>query len=141
MKSLLAGLFFFQLYSVGFAQKYDSLQTLIQQTKTDTAKAILYSFLADELTKTNPQKSVEVAKEGIKLSLQIGFDRGVFENYFSLASSFQGQAQFDSAIHYFHKARVVAIETDRRFRASKSLLSIGAFFYAQIYYGLSTILS
>lgn len=111
MKYLLAGLFFFQLYSVGFAQKYDSLQTLIQQTKTDTAKAILYSVLADELTKSNPQKSIEAAKEGIKLSLKIGFDRGVFENYFSLASSFQGQAQFDSAIHYFHKARIIAIET------------------------------
>lgn len=112
MKSLLAGLFFFQLYSIGFAQKSDSLQTLIQQTKTDTAKAILYSLLADELTKTNPQKSIEVAKAGIKLSHQIGFDRGVFENYFSLASSLQGQSQFDSAIHYFHKAKVVGIKTE-----------------------------
>lgn len=111
MKSLLAGLLFFQLYAVGFAQKSDSLQTLIQQTKSDTSKAILYSLLADELTKTNPPKSIEVAKAGITLSKQIEFKRGLFENYFALASSFQGQAQFDSAIYYFHKAESVDIET------------------------------
>jgi two-component system, NarL family, sensor histidine kinase UhpB len=110
MKNLLAGIILFHLYSVSYAQKIDSLQTVIQQTKTDTAKAILLSLLADELTKTNPSKSIEVAKQGIQLSTQISFTHGLFENYFSLASSFQGQAQFDSAIYYLHKAKWIAIE-------------------------------
>jgi hypothetical protein len=56
MKNLLAGIILFHLYPVSYAQKIDSLQTVIQQTKTDTTKAILLSLLADELTKTNPSK-------------------------------------------------------------------------------------
>jgi signal transduction histidine kinase len=109
MKKLFAGLLLFHLCSISPAQKIDSLQTLVEKTNTDTTKAILFSLLADELTKTNPQKSIEVAKQGIKLSEQLSFTRGRFENYFSLASSFQGQAQFDSAIFYFHMARSAAI--------------------------------
>ncbi|MBX2917414.1 MAG: tetratricopeptide repeat protein [Cyclobacteriaceae bacterium] len=108
MKKLLAGLIMIQVYTVAWAQPSDSLQTLIQNSKTDTTKAILLSILADELTKTNPQKSIEVALAGLTLSTRIQFERGIFENSFSLASAFQGQALFDSAILYFHVAEAAA---------------------------------
>lgn len=108
MKNLLAGLILFHLCSVGFAQKIDSLQALIQNTKTDSTKAILFSILADELTKTNPQQSIEAAQAGLALSTRIRFDRGVFENSFSLASALQGQAYYDSAIIFFQLAEVAA---------------------------------
>jgi len=101
MKNLFAVLLLVNVCSISLAQKIDSLQTLIQQTKSDTSKSVLLSQLADELTKSNPQKSIEAAKEGLALANQISFTRGVFENYFSLASSYQGQALFDSAIVYF----------------------------------------
>lgn len=113
MKNLLAGFLLLQICSVSVAQKTDSLQNQIQKTKTDTTKTILLSLLADELTKTNPQKSIEVAKQGILLSRQINFNRGLLENYFSLASAFQGQAQFDSAIYYFHRTERVAAIPDQ----------------------------
>jgi tetratricopeptide (TPR) repeat protein len=108
MKNLLAGLFLILQCSISLAQKVDSLQTLIQQTKSDTSKTILISLLADELTKSNPQKSIEMAREGLAIANKIVFPKGVFENYFSLAASFQGQALFDSAIINFHHALSIA---------------------------------
>ncbi|MBK8290582.1 MAG: tetratricopeptide repeat protein [Flammeovirgaceae bacterium] len=108
MKNLLAGLFLILQCSISLAQKVDSLQTLIQQTKSDTSKTILISLLADELTKSNPQKSIEMAREGLAIANKIVFPKGVFENYFSLAAAFQGQALFDSAIINFHHALSIA---------------------------------
>lgn len=87
------------------AQKTDSLNSLILSSKTDSTKTILLSLLADELTKSNPQKAIETAEEGLSLSKRIKFEKGIFENSFSLASAFQGQALFDSAILYLHLAK------------------------------------
>jgi two-component system sensor histidine kinase UhpB len=108
MKNLLAGLFLMLQCSISLAQKADSLQTLIQLTKSDTSKTILLSLLADELTKSNPPKSIEIAREGLALANKIFFPKGAFENYFSLGASFQGQALFDSAIINFHRAQSIA---------------------------------
>jgi len=125
MKNLLALLFLIHLSVVGLAQKIDSLQTLLQQTKSDTSKTILLSQLADELTQANPQKSIAVAKEGLALANQIDFTRGVFENYFSLASAYQGQAQFDSAIVYFHKAQAIAHSRNDKSGQAKIYSALG----------------
>lgn len=62
------------------------------------------SQLADELTKTNPSEAYRVAREGITLSKKIDYERGLFENTFSMAAAFQGQALFDSAILFYHRA-------------------------------------
>ena len=91
------------------AQKADSLNSLIRTTKIDSTKTILLSFLADELTKSNPKKAIETAKAGLVLSTRIQFEKGIFENAFSLAAAFQSQALFDSAIMYFHRAKRSAI--------------------------------
>lgn len=101
---------FFLVYSctVGFAQKADSLEVLLSKTKADSTKTILASLLADELVGSNPQKALEVAHKGLSLAKKIGFERGVFENYFSLAAAQQSLALFDSAIFYYHKANRVA---------------------------------
>lgn len=125
MKNLLALLFLIHLSVVGLAQKIDSLQTLLQQTKSDTSKTILLSQLADELTQANPQKSIAVAKKGLALANQIDFTRGVFENYFSLASAYQGQAQFDSAIVYFHKAQAIAHSRNDKSGQAKIYSALG----------------
>lgn len=92
-----------------YAQKADSLTTLLQQTKTDSARTLLLSLLADDLTRSDPQKAFETARAGVALAKRIGYEKGLFENYFSLAAAFQGQALFDSAIVYFHKAHSIAL--------------------------------
>jgi two-component system, NarL family, sensor histidine kinase UhpB len=105
MKILLS---IFLLLCIGYvskAQSADSLRTLILKSNQDSTKAILHSLLADELTKSNPKQAVETAREGLKLSNKIKFEKGIFENALSLASAFQGQALFDSAIIYFHRAK------------------------------------
>jgi two-component system, NarL family, sensor histidine kinase UhpB len=96
---------FLILFAVNtFAQKADSLEIVLSKTKADSSKSILLSLLSDELTKSNPAKAVESARKGLKLAKQISFEKGVFENYFSLAATLQGQALFDSAIIYYRKA-------------------------------------
>ncbi len=86
------------------AQKADSIKSVLLKTKSDTSKTILLSALADVLTKSNPQQAIENAQAGLTLAKKIGFDKGIFENAFSLANAFQGQSSFDSAVFYFHRA-------------------------------------
>ncbi|MEO7992303.1 MAG: tetratricopeptide repeat protein [Chryseolinea sp.] len=107
MKILFSFLLSF-LCTISLAQKADSLKSVLLKTKADTSKTILLSALADVLTKSNPQQAVENARAGLKLAKKIGFDKGIFENAFSLASAFQGQSAFDSAVFYFHIALITA---------------------------------
>jgi signal transduction histidine kinase len=96
------------LVSVANAQKADSLEAALLSVKTDTAKAILLSQVADEWTKLNPEKAIERARQGLALAKQIRFEKGIFENSFSLAVAFQNQALFDSSILYLHQAKASA---------------------------------
>jgi two-component system sensor histidine kinase UhpB len=91
------------------AQKTDSLESVLQKTKADSTKTLLLSLLADELTKSDPAKSIKTAKKGLLLATKIGFEKGIFENYNSLASALRGQALFDSAVFYFHHAYAIAV--------------------------------
>ncbi len=124
MKILVSFLLCF-LCTIGLAQKTDSLKTLLLKTNTDTTRAILLSVLADELTRSNVHEAIESARSGLYLSKKIGFDRGAFENSFSLASAFQGQAQFDSAVFYFHYAKGVAEKREDLSGQSEVCSSLG----------------
>ena len=55
-----------------FAQKADSLETVLRKSKADSSKSILLSLLSNELTKTNPAKALESARAGLILAKQIG---------------------------------------------------------------------
>jgi signal transduction histidine kinase len=102
-------LFFLLCVNYVTAQSIDSLQTLIFKSQYDSTKTILLSLLADELTKSDPKKAIETGREGLSLSKKIKFEKGIYENTFSLASAFQGQALFDSAIVYFNQAKKSAV--------------------------------
>jgi len=108
MKAWVTSFLYMCVCAVGLAQKADSLEAILQKTKADSSKSILFSLLADELTKSNPEEAFESARQGHTLARRIGFEKGIFENYFSLAAAFQGQASFDSAIYYFHQAHTIA---------------------------------
>jgi two-component system, NarL family, sensor histidine kinase UhpB len=106
--NILLSFFFSCLCTIALAQQADSIKTLLSKTKTDSIKTRLFSTLADELTKSNAKEAVEHAHAGLTLAREIDFDKGIFENAFSLASAFQGQSQFDSAVVYFHQALNIA---------------------------------
>jgi two-component system sensor histidine kinase UhpB len=103
---------FMCLFTVALAQKADSIKIALSKTKTDSTKTLLFSALADELAKSNAKEAVEQAHSGLTLARRIDFDKGIFENSFSLASAFQGQSLFDSAVLYFHQALNAAEERD-----------------------------
>jgi two-component system, NarL family, sensor histidine kinase UhpB len=95
-----------------FAQKADSLESVLQKTKADSSKSILLSLLSNELTKINPAKALEKARAGLSIAKHASFERGMFKNYFALATAFQGQSSFDSAIVYFHHAYASAMKVE-----------------------------
>lgn len=106
--TLVLSVCFFLSFST-VAQKSDSLESVLQKTKADSTKTLLLSLLADELTKSDPAKSIKTARTGLLLATQLGFEKGIFENYNSLASALRGQALFDSAVFYFHHAYATAV--------------------------------
>jgi two-component system sensor histidine kinase UhpB len=109
MKTSLSFLLSFCALTTTMAQKADSLKAVFQNTRADTTKVIVLSLLADELTKSDPAKAIETARQGISLAHKAGFERGLFENYMSLASAYQGQALFDSSIVNFQHAFALAV--------------------------------
>ncbi|CAN5416247.1 hypothetical protein BH10BAC4_BH10BAC4_20760 [soil metagenome] len=104
MKSKLLFLFISFVGGAVMAQKADSLEAAIVKTTSDTTRTILYSYLADELNKTNPVKAIQSGRRGLFLAKKIDFKKGLFENSFSIAAIHQGQASFDSAIFYLRIA-------------------------------------
>jgi two-component system, NarL family, sensor histidine kinase UhpB len=118
-------LFFLLAIANGFGQKSDSLSLLLKAAKSDSSKSIFYSGLADELSKSNPQQAKVNARRGLELAERIGFEKGIFENLFSLGSVLQGQAQFDSAIFFFWQAQAVARKRDDLKGQSKIYSSLG----------------
>jgi two-component system, NarL family, sensor histidine kinase UhpB len=109
MKITLVSFLFLCLCVTVRAQRADSLEVMLRNTTADSTKTILLSFLADELTQSDPQRSLEKAREGIALATRIGFAKGIFENHYSLAAAFRGQALFDSAVFHFHQAYAVGL--------------------------------
>jgi len=108
MKVVAISFFLASICLIVFAQKADSLEVLLSNAKSDSTKTILASLLADELAGSNPRKAVDVARQGLTLAQDIGFEKGIFENYFSLAAAHQSQALFDSALFYYRKANRIA---------------------------------
>ncbi|MBT1699030.1 tetratricopeptide repeat protein [Fulvivirgaceae bacterium PWU4] len=109
MKTSLCSLLLLCAGITGYAQKTDSLERVLLNTTADTTRTILLSLLADQLTVSDPARSLEKARQGLALARRIGFAKGIFENHYSLASSFRGQALFDSAVLHFHRAYTVAL--------------------------------
>lgn len=107
------------------AQQTDSLEAVLRKYTADSTKTILYSQLANALTQSNPKQAVAYAKQGIALARRLGFQRGLFENNYSLAMAFQGQAFFDSAILYLHQARVIAKKRDDITGQAEACSSLG----------------
>jgi signal transduction histidine kinase/Tfp pilus assembly protein PilF len=113
MKIRLATFLFLFLPSITIAQKTDSLETMLRNAKDDSVKTILLSRLADELTSSNPERSLAQAREGLALAKAIRFEKGMFENYYSLGVSFRSQSLFDSSIIYLkHALRSAEIRRD-----------------------------
>jgi two-component system, NarL family, sensor histidine kinase UhpB len=109
IKSILILSFGIILFVNAFAQKVDSLEIVLSKTKEDSTKSILLSILSDELTKSNPSKALECARNGLAIAKRISFEKGIFNNCSSLAAAFQSQAAFDSSVFYYRKAVAVAL--------------------------------
>ena len=122
---ILLSFFFCCLCTWGLAQKADSLKAVLNKTKVDSTKTLLLSLLADELVKSNVQEAVEHAHTGLTVATRIGFDKGIFENSFSLGSAFQGQSLFDSAVFYFHVALTIAEKREDQSGQAEICSSLG----------------
>jgi two-component system, NarL family, sensor histidine kinase UhpB len=125
MKAHLSLFFCLSLCLPAWAQKVDSLEAVLTKTTADSSRTLVLSLLADELNRSKPSEAFNRAREGIRLATKIGFGKGLFENYYSLAAIFQGQASFDSAVFYYHRALAIAASSEDNTRQAEVCSGLG----------------
>ncbi|NJN28863.1 MAG: hypothetical protein HC819_24285 [Cyclobacteriaceae bacterium] len=74
MKNIVGSLFLCYAFSVSVGQKADSCKRSSNEQNPILPNYTL-SLLADELTKSNPEKSIEMAREGLALANKIVFQK------------------------------------------------------------------
>jgi signal transduction histidine kinase len=83
-----------------YAQKTDSLETLLKTAKPDTQKVLLYYQLAWNNLASQPEKTKKYALEGLKLAQKLQYSRGEILLLNRLGDYYSHQAQYKQAIQY-----------------------------------------
>lgn len=89
------------------AQEYKNLDSLITKYNkhaNDTAKVTLGSHIIQNLSFTNPEKSIKYINETIALSKQLEYENGKAKGYNNLSFYFFNRDKLDSALFYKKKA-------------------------------------
>lgn len=81
-------------------KKIDSLLKLINETKSDTIKAINYLHLSDLTMYNNTEKTLEYIETASKLYKKTNNDKGVAKLYAQKANYYYRLGNIDSARHY-----------------------------------------
>ena len=83
---------------------------VLKVSKPDTNKVNLLRNIGVSLAHKDPQKAIEYWKEGVILSLQLGYDMGLARSYINIGTGSTILGKFDmsalytdSAILYCHK--------------------------------------
>jgi signal transduction histidine kinase len=110
---------------VGMATNADSLSKVLLSAPRDTAKVRMLAELALELTKSDPARSLELSKETLHLSHELGFREGVALGYLRLALSLKQLGNYDSAFYYYFRSRDLYNELRHTTGEAKALMGIG----------------
>ncbi|MBI5540794.1 MAG: tetratricopeptide repeat protein [Bacteroidia bacterium] len=86
-----------------FAQisRVDSLQLSLNKSKKDSSAVNLYKLIAEEYVETDIDKSLEYAKQGLTLSQDIGYDKGIGDLSKIIGDILDSQSDFIKSIEYY----------------------------------------
>lgn len=80
----------------------------------DTIKVNLLNDIASKYCIMDPAKSILFSEQAFELSRKINFKKGIVECYLTIGISYATKGQFQKAIEYFDKSRVMCIKTNNK---------------------------
>lgn len=110
-------------------ENYDEAKKASGNTATslaDSAKAKILLSLSQAYYENDLEKSTDYATRSLKLSKEIGFQKGVGNGYNGVASSYFSAGTFDSALAYFQRALEVRIAIGDKKSIGPTYNNIGA---------------
>ncbi len=93
-------------------QKIDSLQNLLTNHTEDTNKINILNDLSWEFRNINPDTSIIIANEAIKLSEKLNFRKGIAINQANIGAILKDQSDYYSALKYYKKSLKAYEELD-----------------------------
>ncbi len=88
----------------------DSLKRALKPAK-DTNRVNVLVKLSDKIHLDQPDEGIKYAQEALTLSKQLNFKRGLFDANMAMGFSLYGNGSYDSALVYFERARLLALES------------------------------
>jgi serine phosphatase RsbU (regulator of sigma subunit)/tetratricopeptide (TPR) repeat protein len=133
MKSYFIGLLFFTCQLVAIAQnsKADSLRTLLKSDKQDTNKVNHYIALAKLLAYTNPDTSIILGNQALKLAENISWRKGISTSLGQLGVFNYIKGDFSLALDLYTRALKLDEELENKNGIVKHLGNIGVIFLYQ----------
>ncbi len=86
----------------------DSLNNALTNHRPDSAKAVLYKLLVQEIRNTSPYKALDFAQQGLDLALQMRNYPLVADFYTEKGFIYHTQGNYAMALHYFLQALHIA---------------------------------
>lgn len=140
MKKILLILFFLLIGSYVFPQKLsksDSLVHMLVKDRNDTAQAKILIDISEELSTTDPSKSLEYAEKALKMSDLINWNKGTGESYKKIAYAYYAQGNFRAALENWRKELGKRIQTNDTKNICSALGNIGVIYYLQSNYSVA----
>ena len=92
-------------------QNIDSLLTVLNTAKADTAAVSLYKKIASHYNVTHLDSAKAFAQQGIELSKQLGYRKGEWENLNVLGNYFERKTEYVTALKTYNEALGIIEET------------------------------
>jgi serine phosphatase RsbU (regulator of sigma subunit)/Tfp pilus assembly protein PilF len=98
-------IFLFSLTGVLSAQQamLDSMENVLKNSSADTNKVKLYVKIAGRYSFVNPDKTVEFARQGLQLSRELKFSKGLFKSYEKIFHGLQYSSKYPEAMPFLQK--------------------------------------
>jgi len=120
------------------ADKSDSLLNVFNRTQTDTVKANLLIELFKENIYSNPDKALRFAEQGLKISEEADFKKGVakFLRYHNIY--YQSKGDYQKCLDYSKRAKEIYESINDKNGIADSWIDLGLLYWYQSDYTNST---
>lgn len=106
--------------------KIDSLLKIFPKYDNDTNKVAILKELSKQFYASDPEKGIKYGEQGVALAEEIGWEKGLADNYSSLGINYGfGKSDFPKAIEYFEKALKIFEKIGPKINVGSTLGYIG----------------
>jgi tetratricopeptide (TPR) repeat protein len=131
---ILFSLFIGSCISAQNSSKSDSLIKLSEKGKNDTAKVNMLITISDELSTSDPEKSLQYAEKALKMAGSNNWNNGIGESYNRIAYAYYAMGNFSSALENWQNELKKRIETEDKINICGTLGNIGVIYFMQSNY-------